>query len=187
MEAGHARIEEIEPRIAEAVGDPDLAGRGTQAIREVMAATEVDVASMLARLDADVARLIADADTSARTRVSDRRRQLAGARRELALWAAAVAQGFENVLGLLDEADARMAVPEISQAVPAASKTVPESVPAPATEAGAARPSRLRLAESPPAGAEDASAAGDGDEADAGEAEGAPRPRWWRRWFRQAA
>ena len=179
MEAGQARIDRIEPRIAEAVGDPDLADRGTQAIREVMVATEVEVASMLARVDTDVVRLLAQADATSRTRVSDRREQLAGVRRELALWAAAVAAGFENLLGLLDEADARMAAPALPQAEPA--------VPVRAAQAGPASPPRLRLAESPAPTAEEQAPAAGAEEPDSGEAAGPSRQRWWRRWFRQAA
>lgn len=181
MEAGQARIDRIEPRIADAVGDPDLAVSGTQAIREMMVATEVEVASMLGRVDTDVARLIEQADSTARTRVTDRREQLAGVRRELALWAAAVAVGFENLLGLLDEADARMAVPEPPRAEPA--------VPVRAAEEGSPSPPRLRLAESPASETEDGEGAPapGAEEPDSGEAEGPSRRRWWRRWFRQAA
>ena len=184
MEAGQARIDRMEPRIAEAVTDPDLAVRGTQSIREVMVATEVEVASMLARVDEDVARLIAEADSSARARVSDRREQLAGVRRELALWAAAVGQGFQNLLDLLDEADARMAEPEpepLQAAPPPPIPRAPAEVPA--------EPPRLRLAESPaPAVTGDGRAAAEeSGHSPSGGAEGRSRRRWWRRWFRQAA
>ena len=188
MEAGQARIGQIEPRSADAGGEPDLADRGTQSIREVMVATEVQVASMLERADSAVARMIADADSRSRAQVSDRRRQLADVRRELALWAAAVAAGFENVLGLLDEADERMAVPEPPRAVP-------DPPPAPAREAApeprqeAPSPPRLRLAQSPdPAAAgRQSTVSRAGEDVAAGGQEGSPRPRWWRRWFRQAA
>jgi hypothetical protein len=191
VEAGQARIDRIAPRSAEAAGDPDLAVRGTQSIREVMVATEVEVASMLARVDADVARLIGEADAAARERVSDRREQLAGVRRELALWGAAVAVGFENLLGLLDEADARMAVPAPApparEAVPAAQDG---AVSAPQPPPAAPVP-HLRLAESPASaatGVKETQAPADGaEEADVGETTEPPRRRWWQRWFRQAA
>ena len=190
MEAGHARIDQFEPRIAEAVGDPDLAVRGTQSIRGVMVATEVEVASMLARVDADVAGLLTDADTHARMRVADRREQLAGTRRELALHAAALAAGFQNLLGLLDEADARLALPEPPRALPRSAPPAPARTPAPAPAqtppAAPAEPPRLRLAESPgpaPAPAPQAEAG----VADSGVAEGPSRRRWWMRWFRPAA
>ena len=190
MEAGQARIDRIAPRIAEAAGDPDLAARGTQSIREVMVATEVEVASMLARVDADVARLIGEADATARERVSDRRQQLAGVRRELALWGAAVAVGFENLLGLLDEADARMAVP--AAPTPGAAAPQAQDGENAAAEASSAAPvTRLRLAGDPApaaAGVKETQAPADGaEEVDVGETTGPPRRRWWQRWFRQAA
>ena len=211
MEAGQARIEPSEPRSAEAASEPDLAVRGTKAIREVMVATEVEVASMLARVDADVVRLLDEADTHARMRVSDRREQLAGVRRELAIWAAAVAAGFENLLGQLDEADSRMAVPappravpdppqeaERPQEAPAPPRPVPETAPfsSPTAAAAGSRPvvaapeplgpPRLRLAGSP-AGEAEGEPAEVGGEAETEGAEGNSRPRWWRRWFRPAA
>ena len=184
MEAGQARIDRIEPPQAEAAPEPDLAVRGTKSIREVMVATEVEVASMLARVDADVARLIADADANARARVIDRREQLAGVRRELAIWAAAVAVGFENLLGLLDEADSRLAAPEPPRAVPEPPQA--RQVPPLAAVPKASEQPRLRLAESP-APAPEGSPSASGGETDAQETEDTSRRRWWMRWFRPAA
>lgn len=161
----------VPPLADEADVDPAVRYEaGARAISGIVASTEREVAAMLERAARERAAATAHVRLRVRERTAGDRLRLASLRHQLTGQRDAVAGGFDALLGLLDEADRRLAFNDGGAGI------------------------ELELARSPALAAPVAAAPEAPVSATSGPAEGASPPasvaakrRWWHRWVRPAA
>lgn len=151
--------------------EPDAYEAGADAISGILATTEVELAAMLARADQARAGESAEVRLRVREHTAADRLRLGALRYELVRQRDTIAGGFDSLLGLLDEADRRLACNDATaNQIDEEARPAPAVVPAVLAASSAARDA--------PRGGEDGSV-------DPPAAPG--KRRWWHRWVRPAA
>jgi hypothetical protein len=174
------RAESLRPLLTRAVGEPEMAAAGTEAIARIMQAAEGEVADVFSRAEEAVTAMAAAAERRVQDQTRERRGELARLRRDLTDSASALAHRFEAMLDLLENAEAELARragepyerrSRPDDRVEAIRLTVRErqriTIP---QEAPPQRPSLVSVGEPP-----------------AKQAPERRRRRWWRLWTREAA
>ena len=152
--------------------EPDAYEAGADAISGILATTEVELAAMLARADKARAGVSAEVRLRVRERTASDRLRLGALRHELVRQRDTITGGFDSLLGLLDEADRRLACNDET------ASEIDEELARP----GPAVAFAVQAASS---AARDASRGGEKGTV----APPAPpaKRRWWHRWVRPAA
>ena len=152
--------------------EPDAYEAGADAISGILATTEVELAAMLARADKARAGVSAEVRLRVRERTASDRLRLGALRHELVRQKDTIAGGFDSLLGLLDEADRRLACND------ATASEIDEELARPAPEVVLAVQAASSAAKNAARGGKMATA----------EAPASPaKRRWWHRWVRPAA
>jgi hypothetical protein len=173
------RARAIEPLLAEAVGEPDVAAEGSRAIERILLSTEEELASIQDRAHAKGREINEGAELQARQLVLERRDRVAQLRADLEARASALALRFETVLDMLVATERELAR---RAGVPEPVRDVREAHWRKAIQVTLRERTRFEISHDLPP--------------DPGVAEPiatapveAPkrRRRWWRRWLRAAA
>jgi hypothetical protein len=151
---------------------PDAYEAGGEAISGILATTEVELAAMLARADEARAGVSAEVRLRVRERTAGDRLRLGALRHELVRQKDTIAGGFDSLLGLLDEADRRLACNDAT---------------AGEIDKKLARPEPGVILAVQAASAARKTASRGGEEGAAEAPSPAARQRWWHRWVRPAA
>ena len=152
--------------------EPDAYKAGADAISGVLATTEIELAGMLARADKARTGVSAEIRLRVRERTASDRLRLGVLRHELVRQRDAIAGGFDSLLGLMDEADRRLACNGT------AANEIDEELARPA-------PAVVVALQAASSAAKDSPRSGD---TSAQDTSGPPsQRRWWHRWVRPAA
>ncbi|MEK6277122.1 MAG: hypothetical protein AABM29_03805 [Actinomycetota bacterium] len=170
------RAAAIEPLLAHAVGEPDVAAEGSRAIGRILLSTEDELASIRQRAHTGAREIGEDAERRTRDLALERRSRIAELRAELEARALALAVRFEAVIEMLDAAERELAR-RAGQPEPV--RDAREAHWRSAIHLTLRERARFTVSHEEPSGPAAASPA--------------PvetpkrRRRWWRRWLREAA
>ena len=152
--------------------EPDAYEAGADAISGILATTEVELAGMLVRADKARAGVSAEVRLRVRERTASDRMRLGALRHELVRQRDTIAGSFDSLLGLLDEADRRLACND------ATANEIDEELARPAAAVTLAVQAASAAARDAPRGGEKGSVKPPAPPA---------KKRWWHRWVRPAA
>lgn len=170
--AVQSAIAPLETVSLDSAPEPDAYEAGADAISGILAATEVELAGMLARAEKTRAGVSAGVRLRVRERTASDRLRLGALRHELVCQKETIAGGFDSLLGLLDEADRRLACNDATASE--IEEELARPVPAVVLAVQAASSAANGVSRGDESGGENASAP-------------PPKRRWWHRWVRPAA